>query len=160
MNSKAYETPMRMKITDYEKSPFISRKKPIQLQFIDFEAHISPEAFATIPSYMRSRESIDELRTFLENTIIEVFIEKYQLLYKKKGAICNPHDVEIWKIYNQQKDDFPGKFFITEGDIARKVERLIDRKMSAKLQMLRHLNIIKEVRKGKTVYYLWLLSNE
>lgn len=146
---------MRMRVTDYENSPYTSRRKPIQLQFLDFEAHITPEEFATVPSYMKGRENLDELRAFLEETVISCFTEKYKLLCKKRDAIRNPHDIEIWKIYRQQKDDFPGKYFVTEGDIARKVGRLVDKKMNAKLQMLRHLNIIKEVRKVKTVYYIW-----
>lgn len=152
------QTPLRMRIADYENSPFISRRKPFQMQFLDFEAHISPEEFATIPSYMKGRESLDELRGFLENTVISCFTEKYTLLCKTREAIRNTHDVEIWKIYKQQKNDFPGKYFVTEGDIARKIGRLVDKKMNSKLTMLRHLNIIKEVRKIKTTYYLWNLS--
>lgn len=148
---------MRMRVTDYENSPYVSKRKPIQLQFIDFEARITPEEFATIPSYMKGRESLDELRAFLEQIVISCFTEKYTLLCKKREAIRNPHDVEMWKIYKQQKDDFPGKYFVTEGDIARKIGRLIDKKMNSKLQMLRHLNIIKEARKIKTVYYVWNL---
>lgn len=147
-----------MKIADYENSPFISRRKPIQLQFLDFDAHISPEEFSTVPSYMKGRETLGELRDFLEKTVITCFTDKYTLLCKTRDAIRNPHDVEMWKTYKQQKDDFPGKYFVTEGDIARKIGRLVDKKMNSKLQMLRHLNIIKEIRVKKTIYYVWNLS--
>ncbi|XP_063705748.1 spindle and kinetochore-associated protein 1-like [Culicoides brevitarsis] len=151
------DTPMRMRVTDYENSPFISRRQPMQLQFIDFEAQVTHEDFAGIPSYMKGRESLEELRAFLDQIVISCFTEKYTLMCKKRDAIRNPHDIEIWKIYKQQKDDFPGKYFVTEGDIARKIGRLVDKKMNCKLQMLRHLGIIKEVRKVKTVYYIWNL---
>uniref|UniRef100_A0A336LWC8 SKA complex subunit 1 n=1 Tax=Culicoides sonorensis TaxID=179676 RepID=A0A336LWC8_CULSO len=156
----AENTPLRMKITDYENSPFISRRKPVQLQFLDFEAHISVEDFAAIPSYMKGRESLDELRSFLEQTLITCFTDKYTLMCKKRDAVRNPHDIEMWKVYNQQKGDFPHKYFITEGDLSRKLGKLVDKKINNKLQMLRHLNIIKEMRKVKTIYYIWNVASE
>lgn len=147
-----------MRVTEYENSPYVSRRQPIQLQFLDFEAQITPEEFATVPSYMKGRETLDDLRAFLDQIVISCFTEKYTLSCKKRDAIRNQHDIEIWKIYQQQKDDLPGKYFVTEGDIARKIGRLVDKKMLQKMQMLRHLNVIKEERKGKTVYYIWNLQ--
>uniref|UniRef100_A0A336M7X0 SKA complex subunit 1 n=1 Tax=Culicoides sonorensis TaxID=179676 RepID=A0A336M7X0_CULSO len=133
---------------------------PVQLQFLDFEAHISVEDFAAIPSYMKGRESLDELRSFLEQTLITCFTDKYTLMCKKRDAVRNPHDIEMWKVYNQQKGDFPHKYFITEGDLSRKLGKLVDKKINNKLQMLRHLNIIKEIRKVKTIYYIWNVASE
>lgn len=147
---------MRMSLADYENSPYITKPRSLQFQFLDFEAHITPEEFSKIPQYMKGRETLDELRAFLEQTLISCFTEKYTLLYKKREAIRNPHDIEIWKTYKQQQNDFPGKFFITEGDIARKIGRLVDKKMNVKIQMLRHIGKVKESRKGKTVYITWI----
>lgn len=42
------DTP-RMTIAQYENSPYISRKRRIQFQFLDFEVDITPEEFAKIP---------------------------------------------------------------------------------------------------------------
>lgn len=44
------ETPLRTTISDYGKSPLVSRKKPIKLEFLDFEAEITPEMFSKIPA--------------------------------------------------------------------------------------------------------------
>lgn len=44
------DTPHRMHISEYGKSPFVSRKKPVKLEFLDFEAVITEKEFAKIPS--------------------------------------------------------------------------------------------------------------
>lgn len=46
--------------------------------------------------------------------------------------------------------------FVTQGDIARKMGRLIDKKVNGKIQMLRHLHILQETRHEGTVYYIWI----
>lgn len=43
------DTPQRMTLALYEKSPFVKHKKPIKLEFLDFEAEITERDFAKIP---------------------------------------------------------------------------------------------------------------
>lgn len=146
----------KMFLVDYQKSPFVCKMKPRCLSFLDFNVHISLEEFEQIPKYMRGRESLDELVNFLQSVIVSCFEEKYSLLYKNKKAVTNQQDLILWKAYNQQQLAFPNNKFITQGDIARKMGRLIDKKFNAKLTMLRHLHILQETRHEATVYYLWI----
>ncbi|XP_055606594.1 uncharacterized protein LOC129754507 [Uranotaenia lowii] len=146
----------KMSLADYQKSPFVAKMKPRCLSFLDFNIHISSEDFEHIPKYMRGRESLAELLAFLETTIVSCFEEKYSLLYKNKAAVTNQQDLAMWKTFNQQQHAFPNNKFITEGDIARKMGRLIDKKVNVKLQMLRHLRILQETRNDGTVYYIWI----
>ncbi|XP_055537729.1 uncharacterized protein LOC129725683 [Wyeomyia smithii] len=146
----------KMFLADYQKSPFVTKMKPRCLSFLDFNDSISPEEFEQIPKYMRGRESLDELVGFLQTVVISSFEEKYSLLYKNKKAVTNQQDLVLWKAYNQQQSNFPNSKFITQGDIARKMGRLIDKKVNAKLTMLRHLHILQETRHEGTVYYFWI----
>lgn len=43
------DTPHRMSVEVYGKSPFANRKKPVKLEFLDFEAEITHQDFAKIP---------------------------------------------------------------------------------------------------------------
>ncbi|XP_055626662.1 uncharacterized protein LOC129768800 [Toxorhynchites rutilus septentrionalis] len=143
-------------LSEYQNSPFVTKMKPRCLSFLDFNIDILEEDFQQIPKYMRGRETLDELAEFLKSVILSCFEEKYSLMYKQKKAVTSQQDLALWKIYNQQQDVFPNSKFITQGDIARKMGRLIDKKINVKLQMLRHLHILQETRNGGTVYYLWI----
>jgi hypothetical protein len=103
---------MKMSLIEYQKSPFVMKKRQVPLELSDFEAHISREKFEKIPKYMRGRESYEELTAFLD-VIIESFTEKYTIMYKKRELFKNPQELEIWKMYNNQQDYFPGKFSLT-----------------------------------------------
>ncbi|XP_058464403.1 uncharacterized protein LOC131438407 [Malaya genurostris] len=146
----------KMFLTDYQKSPFVSKMKPRCLSFLDFNIQISQEEFEQVPKYMRGRDSLDELIGFLQSVIVSCFEEKYSLLYKNKKAVTNQQDLAMWKTFHQQQTAFPNSKFITQGDIARKLGRLIDKKVNSKLTMLRHLHILQETRSEGTVYYIWI----
>ncbi|XP_062543778.1 spindle and kinetochore-associated protein 1-like [Armigeres subalbatus] len=145
----------KMLLSEYQKSPFVAKMKPRCLSFLDFNFNINHEEFEQIPKYMRGRENLDELMAFMQTVIVPCFEEKYTLLYKNKKAVTNQQDLALWKIFNQQQTAFPNIKFVTQGDIARKMGRLIDKKINVKLQMLRHLHILQETRNEGTVYYLW-----
>ncbi|XP_039430117.1 uncharacterized protein LOC120413385 [Culex pipiens pallens] len=149
-------TDRKMTLLDYQNSPFVSKMKPRCLSFLDFNVVISQEDFEQIPKYMRGRESVDELVTFLQTVVVACFEEKYTLLYKNKKAITNQQDLALWKAFNLQQAAFPNHKFVTQGDIARKMGRLIDKKVNGKIQMLRHLHIMQETRHEGTVYYFWI----
>lgn len=145
----------KMYLSEYQKSPFVAKIKPRCLSFLDFHFCIRQEDFDQIPKYMRGRENLDELVAFMQTIIVPCFEEKYTLLYKNKKVVTNQQDLALWKAFNQQQAAFPHMKFITQGDIARKMGRLIDKKINVKLQMLRHLHIMQETRNEGTVYYLW-----
>lgn len=146
----------KMTLLDYQNSPFVSKMKPRCLSFLDFNVAVSQEDFEQIPKYMRGRESVDELVTFLQTVVVACFEEKYTLLYKNKKAITNQQDLAMWKAFNLQQAAFPNHKFVTQGDVARKLGRLIDKKINGKIQMLRHLHILQETRHEGTVYYMWI----
>lgn len=100
----------KMTLLDYQNSPFVSKMKPRCLSFLDFNVVISQEDFEQIPKYMRGRESVDELVTFLQTVVVACFEEKYTLLYKNKKAITNQQDLALWKAFNLQQAAFPSKF--------------------------------------------------
>lgn len=152
---KATASTEKMFLSEYQKSPFVAKMKPRCLSFLDFDFRINQVEFDQIPKYMRGRENLDELVAFMQTVIVSCFEEKYTMLYKNKKAVTNQQDLALWKVYNQQQEAFPHMKFITQGDIARKMGRLIDKKINVKLQMLRHLRILQETRNEGTVYYLW-----
>lgn len=150
------KTVEKMSLVDYQNSPFVAKMKPRCLSFLDFNVLISQDDFEQIPKYMRGRESVDELVNFLQTVVVACFEEKYTLLYKNKKAITNQQDLALWKAFNLQQAAFPNNKFVTQGDIARKMGRLIDKKVNGKMQMLRHLHILQETRHEGTVYYIWI----
>lgn len=130
--------------------------KPAALQFIDFEALIKPNDFGRIATYMRGRETMADLQLFLDSVVVRCFSEKYTLLLKKRECVRNPQQLALWKHYEQQSEYFPQKLFITQGDIANLTGRLVDKKTSNRLAMLRHLQLLQEQRHKTTVCYVWL----
>lgn len=104
---------------------------------------------------MKNRTAVEELQEFLENVVIKCFNDKYTLFYKKRDAVSNP-DRNLWIAFHEQKSYFNGEKFITQGDICRTIDRMVDKKIENKLQMLRHLQIIKEVRRNGTICYMWI----
>ncbi|XP_035911715.1 spindle and kinetochore-associated protein 1-like [Anopheles stephensi] len=150
--------PSKMHLLDYSKSPFALRSKPRNFHFYDFDAEIKEEQFETIPKYLKGRMQLSELKQFLENEVIKCFEEKYTLMYKHRKVIVNQHDLNLWKEYNSQQANFPDDKFITQDDLSRKSGKVVDKKSYAKLQMLRHLHILREVRSEGTIYFLWIYS--
>lgn len=50
---------------------------------------------------------------------------------------------------------FPGRNFITPGDISQQIHKMLDKKQQNRIVMLRHLGVIQEQRVGQTVCYIW-----
>lgn len=105
---------------------------------------------------MKGRETLEELNGFLHNTIIRCFTDKYTLAAKDRQVITNQHDITLWKLYESQTDYFPGKKFITQGDLSTMIKKMIDKKTSSRIQMLRHIQILREERKNSTICYIWM----
>lgn len=150
-----HNTP-RMLVAEYAKSPFTKKRTKVQLQFSDFEADITPEEFAKVPAYMKGRANLCELQDFLENVIMKTFNNKYRTLYLHRSSL-KPHEFNLQTMFKSQSSwGFEGQKFITVGDLARILERNVDKKDDRFIQMLRHLQIIREARKNSTICYIWL----
>lgn len=145
----------RMMISDYAKSPFAKKRTKIQLQFTDFEAEISNEDFSKIPSYMKGRIVHSDLQEFLDNVIIRTFNFKYQILFRQRSTL-KPSEFSLQTMFKDQTNYFEGQKFITVGDIARMLGKNVDKRDEKHLQMLRHLQIIREARKNSVICYIWL----
>lgn len=144
-----------MMIADYAKSPFAKKRTKVQLTFADFEAEITKEDFAKVPGYMRGRTAPSDLQDFLDNVVIRTFNDKYQLLYKQR-SILKPSEFGLQTMFKDQASYFEGMKFITVGDMARILAKNVDKKDDRFLQMLRHLQILREARKNSTICYIWL----
>ncbi|KAL5284232.1 hypothetical protein ACFFRR_006484 [Megaselia abdita] len=152
------ETP-RMALSVYKESPMIRKIRPVSICFDDFSFKITQEMFLTIPKYMKGRETCDELNAFLENIIISIFNEKYQLLHRVRNFVKQPADFELWKLYNEQISYFPGQNFITNADVIRKMEvKSIDKRTQSKIVMLRHIAVLQEQRKQHLTCYIWIAN--
>ena len=147
-------TSSRMNLADYVSSPMIRKRTKAKLQFTDFEAEITDEDFARIPSYMKGRVSLSELQNFLDE-IIRTFNDKYQVLYKNRSALKTA-ELNLQIMFKDQSSFFEGQKFITVGDIARVLDKNVDKKVEKCLQMLRHIQIIREARKNSITAYIWL----
>lgn len=144
----------RMPVSDYAKSPFAKKRTKVQLQFSDFEAEITDEDFAKVPAYMRGRSSQADLQDFLDNVVIRTFNHKYRVLFQHRTSL-KPSEFLLQTMFKSQSSYFPEKF-ITVGDIARILEKNVEKKDERLLQMLRHLQVIREARKNSIVCYIWL----
>lgn len=145
----------RMLVADYAKSPFTKKRTKIQLQFSDFEAEITKEDFVKIPAYMKGRAALSELQDFLDNVMIRTFNNKYRTFFQHRSSL-KPSEVILQNMFKSQESYFEGQKFITVGDIARILEKNVDRKDDRYIQMLRHLQIIREARKNSICCYIWL----
>lgn len=143
-----------MSLAEFQHSPFAKKIKPLSLNFVDFEKEITQMEFDTIPRYMKGRDTVGELNHFLETVVIRCFNDKYTLVYKNREAV-KIADKNLWCTYRQQINYFPGFKFITQGDISRSLARLIDKKTSNRITMLKHLRVLKESREERTICYLW-----
>lgn len=172
-----------MTISEYMKSPYTTKRvRPIQLQFADFERIITQDEFNQVPTYMRGRETLDDIQHFLETVLVQCFTVKYTLLPKRREAVA-PMELDIWNLFKSQEEYFKGKLkwlnffffhvicycsimviffsgqkFVTQGDICRIIERQIDKKSNTRLTILRHLRIIREERKNSAICYIWCKS--
>lgn len=77
-------------------SPFVLRADPRVLSKLtkQFEVKINPSEFDKVPKYIKGRDSIDELSTFLETVIVKCFLDKYTLLHRDRENVqvrhCSP----------------------------------------------------------------------
>lgn len=144
----------RMFVDEYAKSPFAKKRTKVALQFSDFEAIITQQDFNSVPAYMRGRASLFELQDFLE-ILIRTFSQKYRILHLHRSSLKNS-EWSLQSMFKSQEGYFEGQKFVTIGDLARILEKCVDKKHDRHLQMLRHLQIIREARKGSIICYIWL----
>lgn len=153
----ALSTPMYLH--QFAQTPLSTCKKVNLLAFLDFEATITKDDFESLPKYMRGRDTVAELQDFLDSIVKRCFNEKYSLCYKARDSLKFT-DRNVWQMYKDQDEMFPGKKFITKGDLVKSCGRMLDKKMFNRITMLKHLNILKEVAKKQTSFYFWNINCE
>lgn len=136
-----------------------SRNKSLgQVHFPEFDFTITRGIFETIPKHMCGRTNIDDIQNFLDTVIIKCFIFKYRILSRKRNSIP-VKDRHLYDLFLEQEKEFPNRLFITQGDITRCIGQMIDKRTNSRIQALRHIKVLQEVRKKTTIYYLWLPLN-
>lgn len=64
-------------------------------------------------------------------------------------------DLKLYNSYMSEKL-FDREKYVTADDIARSLGKKLDRRDDRFIQMMRHLHIIREVRKGSVTCYIWI----
>lgn len=126
----------------------------------DFAYQLAEKEFNAIPKYIRGREQMGELQRCINEIICPCLIEKYSVLKKSNSELNNFNQRQLKRHFLDQESYFPGHYFITEGDIARFTSGLIDKRLRQRIQMLRQMGLIKEVRKNSTACYMWMIRLE
>lgn len=122
-------------------------------QRISFEAEVTQEMFDRVPSYMKCRTTITELQDFLQ-VVIKTFNQKYHLLNQKSKNLKSS-DLKLYHKFKSQTF-FDAEKFITDADLARVLEKKLDKKSDRFIQMMRHCHLLREARKNSVVFYIWL----
>jgi hypothetical protein len=142
-------------IAFYAKSSALKSQPPPNLKFEDFNAEFSVEEFEGISKYMRGRTTYENLYEFLNQVIISTFNYKYRILHQFRSSL-KKEEIDLQIQFREENGIFDGKF-ITMSDILRTLNcKSVDKKDDRSLQMLRHLQILKEFRKNQVVAYIWL----
>ncbi|XP_055697580.1 spindle and kinetochore-associated protein 1-like [Phlebotomus papatasi] len=125
-----------------------------KLHFPEFNFDITPDIFGRIPKHMFGRNNIDDVQNFLDTVIIKCFVDKYRILFCKRDSISLSERI-LYDLFRKQEKEFPNRQFITQEDVVRCVGQMIDKRTHSRIQILRHIKVLQEVRKKTTIYYLW-----
>lgn len=137
-----------------KRSSSLNCKSSRKLHFSEFNFTISPNVFESIPKHMFGRNSIDDVQNFLDTVVIKCFVDKYRILFSERDTIPL-RERNLYDLFWRQEKDFPNRKFITQEDIVRCVGQMIDKRTHSRIQILRHIKVLQEVRKKTTIYYLW-----
>lgn len=151
MNSSVPETVVSQ---PDDESPMVIIKKPTAPVF---EYEISDADYSKVPSYMKGRVAIGEVQEFLHKVFIRCFRHKYRIISQRRSNL-KPHEYALQNNFRAEAKLFEGEKFITADDVARTLDRSIEKKHERFIQMLRHLQVIRECRKGSVCYYIWKID--
>jgi Spindle and kinetochore-associated protein 1 len=154
-NSEASKTPVtpNIVVTQHfdEATPTSVVKKPPAAVF---HYEVTSKEFEKIPSYMKGRVTIVDLQDFLKNVVIQTFKHKYRIMQQRRSTL-KPNDCVLQSNFRLDAKLFEGEHFVSTVDIARTLEKNIDKKHDRFIQMLRHLQVIREARKNSLCCYIW-----
>lgn len=159
--SSVKKIPWDKRTLSFQPAPSTGKKSanpPISL--FDFAYTIVEKEFASIPKYLRGREQLGDLQRCINEIICPCLIEKYSTLSKSNSELSNFNLRQLKRHFQDQESYFPGHYFITEGDIARFTSGLIDKRLRQRLQILRQMGLMKEVRKNSIACYIWMVRVE
>ncbi|XP_055699845.1 uncharacterized protein LOC129799707 [Phlebotomus papatasi] len=140
------------------RSGSLNHKSLGQLHFPEFDFTITQGIFESVPKHMCGRINIDDIQNFLDTVINKCFVFKYRVLSRERNSIPLK-DRHLYDLFLEQEKEFPNRLFITQGDITRCIGQMIDKRTNSRIQILRHIKVLQEVRKKTTIYYLWLPLN-
>lgn len=132
----------------------VIKKKPIAT----FNCEITDDDFEKVPAYMKGRVAVADLREFLDSVVIPTFRNKYRIIAQRRSNL-KPGEFELQSNFRFEAKLFEGEKFVTAADLARSFDRNLDKKHDRFLQMLRHLQVIREARKNAVCCYIWLKSD-
>lgn len=113
-----------------------------------------------MPKYLKGRENLDDLQRFVDELICPCLVEKYALLQRPNSELTNFNLRQLKRHYKDQEHYFPGHYFVTDGDLSRFTQSLLDKRLRNRIQMLRQLGVLKEMRKKTAICYLWMIRIE
>lgn len=148
-------------VATYAKSAKLKSHPPKTLKFRDFvtpDNLFNEEEFEKIPGYMKGRSSFQDLSDFFNNVVVKMFNEKYRIFYQLRLSM-KKEEIDLQVEYREQAKHFEGVKFISANDVLRGLNtnsKSLDKKDDRNLQMLRHLQILKEMRKNNVIAYIWL----
>ncbi|GAB0093677.1 spindle and kinetochore-associated protein 1 [Sergentomyia squamirostris] len=122
--------------------------------FLEFDFEISQADFTKIPKYMCGRDNRDDLQNFLDTVIGQCFVQKYSMMANNRKSLS----IREWNLYDlfyEQEKEFPQRRFITQGDISRFMGKMIDKKINNRIQMLKFIKVLQEVRKKSSIFFIW-----
>ncbi|BFZ01060.1 hypothetical protein BsWGS_04098 [Bradybaena similaris] len=116
--------------------------------YLDF---ITVDEFEAVPKYMKGRLKYEKVNSIIEQ-LDKVFSEKYQILKLKTSSLndLNRKRVEAFRL---QEKDSAGDVFIVEKDISDLASLKVDSNLRNVIMILRHCNILREVRGGGYVRF-------
>uniref|UniRef100_A0A0B6ZGH2 SKA complex subunit 1 n=2 Tax=Arion vulgaris TaxID=1028688 RepID=A0A0B6ZGH2_9EUPU len=117
--------------------------------YLDF---LTVYEFEAIPKYMKGRLTYEKMNTIIEQ-LDKVFSEKYQVLKQKTASLSdvNRKRVELFRV--QENKDTEGIPFVTEKDITDLSSMKVDNSVRNMMTILRHCNILQEIRGGGYVRF-------
>jgi len=124
----------------------IENKPPAQ-KWCAFLCYLTVEDFDCIPKYMKGRLTYEKINSVIEK-LDHVYVEKYKILKLKKSSLndIKRKRYEAYKL--QETKDTPGVEFIVDDDITEFSSLKVDTTMRNILTILRHFNLIYEIRGG------------
>ncbi|XP_014219839.1 spindle and kinetochore-associated protein 1-like [Copidosoma floridanum] len=123
---------------------------------------ITQEEFVKIPKYIITRQTLEALNS-LVSSINQIIKSKYLLLAMGKSG-KKKAEVDLFVQHKMEQDslgaDKEKSYFFTAADYERTFKTKLDKSKLNLLVALRHCKKLEETRRGKTIFYSLVVSND